>query len=442
MTKPIVAIVGRPNVGKSTLFNRLVGERLAIVEDIPGTTRDRVYADISWEDHDITLVDTGGLEPSPESTLRQKVQDQAEVAIDEADVIIFLVDVVNGVTLPDMEVAEALRRSQKPILLGVNKSDNNQRRHQAFQFHELGIGEPIPISAHHGTGVSDLMDEVSAMLPPSAPPAEEPDMLKIAIVGRPNVGKSMLLNAILGQERAIVSEIPGTTRDAVDTIFKHNDESVLFIDTAGIRRRGRIEGGIERYSVMRSIRAISRADVALLVTDATEVITAQDAHIAGYINQALKGMVLVVNKWDLASELELDAAACSLEIEQRLKFFPGVPILFVSAQFGKGIDKILPAARDICRNREKRIPTAHLNEEVGRIIAAHSPPSVQGKKLKISYVTQAESSPPTFVFFVNDPKLLHFSYQRYLENKLRESFGFSGIPLKLIFKRKGRERSH
>jgi len=438
VTRPIVAIVGRPNVGKSTLFNRLVGERLAIIEDLPGTTRDRVYADISWGDHELTLIDTGGLEPRPESSLRQKVQDQAEAAIEEAEVIIFMVDVLDGVTVPDSEVVEALRRSQKPLLLAVNKADNDQRRHQAFQFHELGIGEPMAISAYHGTGVADLMDEVTARLPLPTLPEEEPGMLKIAIVGRPNVGKSMLLNAILGQERAIVSETPGTTRDAIDTVFKYDDESILFIDTAGIRRRGRVEGGIERYSVMRSLRAISRADAAILVTEAAEVITAQDTHIAGYIHQALKGMVLVVNKWDLASELGIDAAACATEILQRLKFFPGIPILFVSAQFGGGVDQVLPAAKKVSLDRQKRLPTALLNEELGRILAAHSPPSVRGRQLKVSYVTQAEVSPPTFVFFVNDPKLLHFSYQRYLENKLREAFGFGGIPLKLVFKRKGK----
>lgn len=438
MTRPIVAIVGRPNVGKSTLFNRLVGERLAIIEDIPGTTRDRVYADITWEEHELTLVDTGGLEPRPESRLRQKVKEQAETAIKEADVVVFLVDVLDGVTLPDLEAAEALRRSGKPIVLAANKSDNDRRRQQAFQFHELGIGEPMAISAHHGTGVADMMDEVVSTLPPPAPMVEEPGMLKIAIVGRPNVGKSMLLNAILGQERAVVSEAPGTTRDAVDTVLKCDGESVLFIDTAGIRRRGRVEPGVERYSVMRSLRAISRADVALLVTEASEVLTAQDAHIAGYIQQALKGLVLVVNKWDLAGQLGKDAAKSTREIQQKLKFFPGIPVLFVSAQFGSGVDQVLPAARDVGRDRQKRLPTAVLNEVVGQVLAAHSPPSVRGRRLKVAYVTQAEVNPPTFVFFVNDPKLLHFSYQRYLENKLRESFGFSGTPLKLIFKRKGR----
>jgi GTP-binding protein len=438
VTRPIVAIVGRPNVGKSTLFNRLVGERRAIVEDLPGTTRDRVYADIVWDDREITVIDTGGLEPRPEAGLWQKVKDQAEIAIEEADAIVFIVDVLEGATVTDSEVAEALRRSQKPVVLAVNKADNDRRRTQAFAFHELGIGEPFAISAHHGTGVSDLMDEVSAMLPSPELSVAESGMLKVAIVGRPNVGKSMLLNAILGQERAIVSEIPGTTRDATDTVFEHGGESVVFIDTAGIRRRGRIEGGVERYSVMRSLRAIARADVIVLVTEAGDVITAQDAHIAGYIQQAYKGMVVVVNKWDLAAELERDAVRNALEIESRLKFFPSVPILFVSALVGTGVDGILPTAKDVAQQRERRIATAELNDEIGRIIAAHSPPSVRGKRLKISYVTQAEASPPTFVFFVNDPSLLHFSYQRYLENRLRAAFGFSSVPLKLIFKRKGK----
>lgn len=438
MPKPIVAIVGRPNVGKSTLFNRLAGERIAIVEDLPGTTRDRVYADISCGERDLTIVDTGGLEPRPDSDLRQKVKHQVEVAVEEADVILFLVDVLDGVTIPDTEIAEALRRSQKPIILAANKADNDQRRREAFQFHELGIGEPIAISAYHGTGIADLMDEVCSRLPPSTPAIEEPDMLKIAIVGRPNVGKSLLLNAILGQERAIVSETPGTTRDAIDTVFKYDGESMLFIDTAGIRRRGRVEGGVERYSVMRSLNAISRADVALLITEAGEVMNAQDAHIAGYIHQALKGMVLVVNKWDLAGKLGVDKAECTRQIRERLKFFPGAPILFVSAQLRQGIDKALSAARGVYQERQKRIPTSLLNEEINRVIVAHSPPAVKGKQLKISYVTQAEVNPPTFVFFVNDPKLLHFSYQRYMENKLREAFGFGGTPLKLLFKRKGK----
>jgi len=439
MSKPIVAIVGRPNVGKSTLFNRLAGERIAIVEDLPGTTRDRVYADMSWGERELTIIDTGGFEPRPDSDLRQKVKHQAEVAIEEADVIIFMVDVLDGVTIPDQEIAETLRRSRKPIILAVNKADNDQRRQQAFQFHELGVGEPMAISAHHGIGVSDLMDEVCAMLPPPEPAIEEPAMLKIAIVGRPNVGKSMLLNAILGQERAIVSEIPGTTRDATDTVFKYDGESILFIDTAGIRRRGKVEVGIERYGVMRSLNAISRADVVLLVIESAEIMNEQDMHIAGYIHEALKGIVVVVNKWDLARELEVDKAQCASEIRQKVKFFPDVPMAFASAQFGKGIKQVLTAARGVYRERQKRLPTPLLNDEMNRAIAAHPPPSLWGRQLKLSYVTQPDVEPPTFVFFVNDPRLVHFSYQRYLENSLRRAFGFKGTPLKLIFRRKGKK---
>jgi len=439
MTKPIVAIVGRPNVGKSTLFNRLAGERIAVVEDLPGTTRDRVYADITWGERELTLIDTGGFEPRPDSDLRQKVKHQAEVAIEEADVILFMVDVLDGVTIPDQEIAETLRRSRKPIILAVNKADNDQRSQQAFQFHELGIGEPLAISAHHGIGVSDLMDEVCARLPPPEPAAEEPEMLKIAIVGRPNVGKSMLLNAILGQERAIVSEIPGTTRDATDTVFNYGGESMLFIDTAGIRRRGKIEVGIERYSVMRSLNAISRADIVLLVIESAEIMNEQDMHIAGYIHEALKGIVVVVNKWDLARELEVDKTQCASEIKQKVKFFPDAPIVFASAQFGKGIGQVLSAAKRVYQERQKRLPTPLLNEEVNRAIAAHPPPSLRGKQLRLSYVTQPDVDPPTFVFFVNDPRMLHFSYQRYLENSLRKAFGFKGTPLKLIFRRKGKK---
>ncbi len=447
MTKPIVAIVGRPNVGKSTLFNRLVGQRLAIVQDLPETTRDRVYADISWNGRELTIVDTGGLELEPHSTIRQKVRDQAHAAIEEADAIVFLVDVTEGITLTDQELTESLRRSRKPVVVGVTKADNDQRRMEAFQFHELGMGSPLPLSALHGTGVDDLMDEVCSQLPPSQCSEPQPDMLRIAIVGRPNVGKSMLLNALVGRERAIVSETPGTTRDAVDTIVEGDAGPVMFIDTAGIRRRGKIEPGIERYSVMRALRAVSRADVALLVVEAGEPLTAQDAHIAGYVQEALRGMVLVVNKWDLADSLGLDAADLTNEIQYRLKFFPAVPILFVSALTGDGIRNVLPAARTVREAQQIRVPTAEVNEVVKRVVAAHSPPSVRGRQLKVSYATQAESDPPVFVFFVNDPTLLHFSYQRYLENRLREEFGFRGVPLKLIFKRKGKDdrvraRSH
>jgi len=437
MPKPIVAIVGRPNVGKSTLFNRLVGKRLAIIEDLPGTTRDRLYADIAWRDSSLTIIDTGGLFPIPPSELAQRVKEQVEVAIEEADVIIFLVDVVDGGTIMDKEIAEILRRCDKPVMLAANKADNERRQSEALQFYELALGDPLPISAYHDIGIDELLDKVVDNLP-FFPPEEELEMMKVAIVGRPNVGKSMLLNAILGQERAIVTDTPGTTRDAIDTIFEYNGDCMLLIDTAGIRRRGRIEGGIERYSVARALRAIGRADVALLLTEATEAITAQDAHIAGYIQQAFKGMVLVVNKWDLVEEVA-DRRQYATEIQQKLKFMPYTPILFVSAKFGRGVENVLTAAREVFEERKKRIPTSLLNTVIRDAVAAHAPPSVGGKRLKILYATQAEKSPPTFVLFVNDASLMHFSYQRYLENRLRQSFGFQGTPLRLIFKRRGEE---
>ena len=432
MTKPIVAIVGRPNVGKSALFNRLVGKRMSIIEDEPGTTRDRLYADIVWEGSAFTIVDTGGLLLAPSSGIVESVKGQVEVAIEEADTIIFLVDVIDGVTPMDKELAGMFRRSGKRVMLVANKSDNEPRSYQAAQFYELAIGDPLPISAYHDLGVADLLDKIVESLP-YLPPEEEPEMMKVAIVGRPNVGKSMLLNAILGKERTIVSDMPGTTRDAIDTIFEHNSERIVLIDTAGIRKRGRVEGGIERYSVARALRAISRADIALLVTEATDPVTAQDTHIAGYIQQACKGMVLVVNKWDLAEEMA-DRRQYTRMIRNRLKFMPYVPVLYISAKFGKGVGDVLSAAEEIYEERRKRIPTALLNSIVRDAVGAHSPPSVKGKKLNVLYVTQAETSPPTFVFSVNDTALLHFSYRRYLENELRRSFGFGGTPLQLIFR--------
>ncbi len=430
--KPIVAIVGRPNVGKSTLFNRLLGERWAIVEDLPGTTRDRIYGDVSWAEHEFTLVDTGGLELKPTSDLRHKVKEQVQVAIEEAEVIIFLVDVRDGVIIPDVEIAEALRRSRKAVILAVNKCDNEERRNQAVIFHELALGQPYPISAYHDAGIGELMDEVIARLLPPAPLAEEPGLMKLAIVGRPNVGKSMLLNAILGEERVIVDDVPGTTRDAVDMVFGYDGESMLLIDTAGIRKRGRVESGIERYSVLRALRAISRSDVAILVTDATEMGTAQDAHIAGYIEQAGKGMVLAVNKWDLIADG--DMAQYTIEIRRRLKFMPYAPILFTSAKLGWGIEPLLSAAREIRQERLKRLSPSSLKEALAQAVAAHGPPAVAGKRLKIYRLRQSGVAPPTLVFSVNDPKLLHFSYRRYLENNLRQRFGFRGTPIRLLFK--------
>lgn len=436
MAKPIVAIVGRPNVGKSTLFNRLAGYRLAIVEDIPGTTRDRLYTDVEWRGSAFTLVDTGGLWPRAEKDLEAMVRFQVEEAIEEADVILFLVDVTAGVLPDDYVIADRLRRSSKPIFLVANKADNERRREEASLFYELGLGDPIPISAYHDLGTQDLLDCVLERLP-YAPEGEEiPQMARVAIVGRPNAGKSSLLNALLGHERAIVAEQPGTTRDTLDTILTWDGESLMLIDTAGIRRRGRIEAGVEFYSSLRALRAIQRSDVALLVLDASEGVTAQDTHIAGYIRDAYKGAALVVNKWDLVAEGDWTGPQKEWEevIRQRFRFMDYAPILFTSAKYLRGIKGIPPASLQIYQERQKRIGTGALNQMLERLLASHPPPSRGGRQLKIHYVTQAEASPPTFVFFVNNRELVHFSYERHLENRLREAFGFSGTPLRLVFR--------
>ncbi len=432
MSKPVVAIVGRPNVGKSALFNRIVGQRKAIVEDMPGTTRDRIYGDGVWGGRQFAVIDTGGYEIHPEGDIREKVREQVNFAIEEADVIVFLVDAQQGIVPADLEAAEMVRRFGKPIILAVNKIDDPRKKNEALTFYELGMGDPIPISAYHGVGTADLLDKVVSLLPPSPPTPTAPTSMKLAIVGRPNVGKSMLLNALLGEERSIVSEVAGTTRDALDTVLETDGEKVLLIDTAGIRRSGRITRGVEQYSVMRAMEAIDRCDIALLVTDIPDVITAQDTHIAGHIKDATRGMVVIVNKWDLASGLPKETVTA--EILDRLKFFPPMPILFISAMNRDGVDKILPAAKQVFEERRKRIPTAMLNGIIRDAVASNPAPTIKGRKMKIYYVTQAEASPPTFVFFVNDPKLRHFSYDRFLDNKLRAAFGFMGTPLKFVFK--------
>jgi GTP-binding protein len=435
LTKPVVAIIGRQNVGKSTLLNRLSGQRISIVEDLPGTTRDRVFATVDWLDHEFTLVDTGGLEIKADSGISKGVNDQIKAALDEADVIIFLVDVRDGVTPDDYDIAEMLRKTGKPLVLVVNKADNDRFEAEAVAFYELGLGEPITISAQHGRGTGDLLDKLVSMLPGAVAVETPSDIIKVAIVGRPNVGKSALLNVLLGQERVIVSDIPGTTRDAIDTIFDFNGQNMLLIDTAGIRRRGRFGNGVERYSVVRALRAIERADVVLLVIDASEPLTAQDMHIAGYIHQMTKGIVLVVNKWDLITEKNIPE--WEKRIKSELKFMPYAPTVYISAKTGSGIDKVMPEVCKVYHERVKRLSTSEVNSVVHKAAAAHSLTGTHGKQLKILYATQAEVNPPTFVFFVNDPKLIHFSYQRYLENKLRQSFGFAGTPLRLVFKARG-----
>jgi GTP-binding protein len=437
MSKPIVAIVGRQNVGKSTLLNRLAGKRIAIVADMPGTTRDRVFADISWQDSSFTLVDTGGLEVQPSSTIALGVKEQVDVAIAEADVIIFLVDSEAGVVPSDLEIAQMLRRSSKPVILAANKSDNPKRESEAVEFYEMGLGEPLAISAYHGRGAAELLDRVGALLPTPAEPGTGAEIMKLAIVGRPNVGKSTLLNSLLGEERAIVDKTPGTTHDAINTILDFGGQNVILIDTAGIRRRGRWGRGVERYSVIRALRAIDEADVALLVLDATELLTSQDEHIAGYIQQAVKGVILVVNKWDLAANQ--DMAETNRYIRKKLKFMSYAPVVYTSAKFGEGVDRVMPQAFEVYQERQKRMPTTEVNNVVQRAVAAHNLPRKGKKQLKILYATQAEVNPPTFVFFVNDPSLIHFSYQHYLENKLRQSFGFDGTPLRFVFKARGEQ---
>ncbi len=434
MSKPIVAIVGRPNVGKSTLFNRLVGIPIAITEDIPGTTRDRLYGDTDWNRRDFVLVDTGGLLLGADETMARAIREQAELAMNEADVIVFLVDAKEGLTADDQAIADLLRRAAKPVLLAANKAESERRRLNATEFYELGLGEPIAVSAIQGLGTGDLLDAVVVHLPPSDEAAEEDAALRLAIVGRPNVGKSSLLNALLGFERVMVSDVPGTTRDATDTVLEHEGRRIILIDTAGIRRRGHIKGSIERYSVMRAIRAISRADVALLVIDATEPLTAQDQHIAGYVQEAKKGMIVVVNKWDLVEKTSTTMNEYTARVRRELNFMPYVPILFVSALTKQRVHKIVGEALRIEEERGKRIPTARLNAVIQEALRDHPPLAAKGKLLKVRYVTQADTDPPTFIFFVNDAELVHFGYERFLENRLREAFGFEGTAIKLVFR--------
>lgn len=467
--KPIVAVVGRPNVGKSTFFNRMIGERVAIVEDLPGTTRDRIYGDTDWNGREFTLIDTGGLELGSDIPVGQKglngqpgdimknVQAQAELAIEEADVIVFMVDARAGITAADEEVADLLRRTQKPVLLAANKADNAARRQDAVEFYSLGLGEPIVISSIQGTGTGDLLDLIVEELPPEHETTEdeaEEDVARIAIVGRPNVGKSSLLNVILGVQRAIVSEVPGTTRDAIDTEMEFKDRKLVLIDTAGIRRRGRVGPGVEKFSVLRSTRAIDRCDVALLLIDASEGLAAQDTHIAGEIQDQAKGVIVVVNKWDIAQaqrraerEGELphpddeinSAEAYRKIIAEGLKFIPYAPIVFASAKTGYHVQSLLETALHITDMRYLRIATSRVNEVVQDAVRRHNPTVVHNKILKIYYVTQTQVNPPTFTFFVNDPAAVHFSYERYLENRLRDAFGFKGTAIRMFFRPRSKE---
>jgi GTP-binding protein len=453
--KPVVALVGRPNVGKSTLFNRLVGQRKAIVEDLAGTTRDRLYGDADWGGRDFIVVDTGGLDfealpPAERSDTTgfqagvasrlflKEIREQAELAIAEAEVIVFLVDAEAGLTGADQDVATLLRRTEKPVLLAVNKADNQKRRAEAVDFYALGLSEPIPVSALHGTGTGDLLDAIVAALPPAEAEEEaEDETIKIAILGRPNVGKSSLLNKILGEERVIVSNVPGTTRDAIDTAINYEGLDLILIDTAGIRRRGKIETGVEKYSFLRSLKAVSRADVCLLLIDATDMIIAQDAHIAGYIIEEAKSVVVLVNKWDLVEKETNTINDFTALIRNELKFLDFVPVLFISAKTCQRVSKVLPLALQVQEERLRRMSTGELNRLLREAVTQNPPKGGQRARLKFFYATQAGVDPPTFVFFVNDRSLVHFSYERYLENTIRERYGFLGTPLRLVFRSRG-----
>ncbi|NMB53475.1 MAG: ribosome biogenesis GTPase Der [Leptolinea sp.] len=450
MTKPIVALVGRPNVGKSTLFNRFSGEPRAIVDDIPGTTRDRLFGESSWNGISFDMIDTGGIDPSSSRSdplsigsadyVRQ-IRSQAEIAVQEADVILFVTDATTGVTPADKEVAEMLRRSQKevngrfmpPVLLVVNKADSSGLRSNAVDFHELGMGEPYPVSALHGTGTGDLLDAVVREFPEGTE-EEEDDSIKIAIVGKPNVGKSSLLNRLAGEERAIVSPIAGTTRDAIDTRFDYNGIQVTLIDTAGIRKRGKVEPGVEKFSVIRSMRAIERADVAILVLDATEGLSAQDAHIAGYILEAWKSAVVVVNKWDAVEKDTYTMAQYTARIREDLKFMDYVPILFISAKTNQRVDQVMPMVIRVQEERLARLTTSQLNKIIQSAQDAHASPAHKGRSLRMYYGTQVRSDPPTFLIYVNDPTLAHFTYIRYLENSIRKEYEFIGTPIRVILR--------
>ena len=436
VARPVVALVGRPNVGKSAIFNRMVGHRQAIVEELPGTTRDRLYGDVTWRDETFRLIDTGGLDPGGEGGYPELIRRQVELAVAEASVLLFVVDVKDGVIAADEDVAEVLRRAGKTVFLLVNKVDNEARREEAVQFYELGLGEPIAVSAQHSLGITDVLDRVLEALPP-APEVTAIEAPRLAIVGRPNVGKSMLLNAILGEERVIVSAVPGTTRDAIDTPFEVDGRPVVLIDTAGLRRPGRVQAAIEHHASLRSRRALDRADTALVLFDASEGLTAQDLHIVGFALKARTGVVLVANKWDLMSGESL--ADFEMEVRRRLKFASWASFAVISAKEGTGITPLLREALRICDERHRRIDTGVLNSVVHRAVAEQPPPHVKNRQVKLFYVTQPEVAPPTFVFFVNDAVLVHFSYRRYLENVIRSRFGFDGVGLRLSF-RSRRER--
>lgn len=434
MAKPIVAIVGRPNVGKSTLFNKLAGKRVSIVEDTPGVTRDRIYAESEWLNHKFTIIDTGGIEPESSDIIVSQMRRQAELAIEMADVIMFIVDGKHGLTDADNQVAHILRKSQKQVVLVVNKIDRNALEDNVYEFYNLGIGEPISISASQGLGLGDMLDEVVAKFPANDYEDEESEYVRIAMVGRPNVGKSSLINKILGEEKHIVSDIPGTTRDAVDSYIENEYGKFILVDTAGLRRKSKIKEQIERYSAVRTLAAIENADVCILMIDAVDGVAEQDERIIGYAHEMNKAIMIIVNKWDLIEKDDKTMNRFKDELRQKLSFLSYASFLFISAKTGQRVHKVLSMAKECYDNYTKRIKTGVLNEVISKAVMMKEPPIVGFNRLKIYYVTQVGIKPPTFVFFVNNPELLHFSYKRYLENKVRESFDFSGTGIKFEFR--------
>ena len=435
MSRPIVAIVGRPNVGKSTLFNALAGQKISIVKDTPGITRDRIYADINWLGRSFTLIDTGGIEPDSKDVILSQMREQAEIAINTADVIIFMVDVRQGLVDADAKVADMLRRSQKPVILAVNKVDNvNKYMADVYEFYNLGIGDPHPISAANQMGLGDMLDEVIAHFGEESQEEEEDDKIRVAIVGKPNVGKSSLINKMLGENRLIVSDVAGTTRDAVDTPITHNGKEYIFIDTAGLRRKNKIKEDLERYMIVRTVSAVERADIVVLLIDAVEGVTEQDAKIAGIAHERGKAVIIAVNKWDAIEKNNKTVKEYESKIREILSYMPYAEITYISALTGQRLNKLYDLIDMVAENHAMRVATGVLNEIMAEAVALQQPPSDKGRRLKLFYITQAAVKPPTFVIFVNDKNLMHFSYTRYIENKIREAFGFKGTPLKFIIR--------
>lgn len=435
MRKQVVAIVGRPNVGKSTLFNALAGEMISIVKDTPGVTRDRIYADVTWLDNTFTLIDTGGIEPDSDDIILSQMREQAQIAIDTADVIIFITDVRQGLVDSDSKVADMLRRSRKPVVLVVNKVDSFEKfMPDVYEFYNLGIGEPVPISAASRLGIGDMLEEVSSHFTEEAVSEIEDDRPRIAIVGKPNVGKSSIINKLLGEDRVIVSDIAGTTRDAVDTEIKRNDKEYVFIDTAGLRRKSKIKEELERYSIIRTVTAVERSDVAVLVIDAVEGVTEQDAKIAGIAHERGKGVIIAVNKWDAVEKNDKTIYEYTKRVREILSYMPYAELIFISAKTGQRLDKLFELIDVVIQNQTLRVATGVLNEIMAEAVALQQPPSDKGKRLRLYYITQVAVKPPTFVIFVNYKELMHFSYTRYIENKIREAFGFKGTSLKFIIR--------